>query len=134
MERLRFKLEKRLTPSPVMVFIIPLVSVLLALLLGAIFLYFTGQKPLEVYSLMFTDSLGSKYGFTETIVKAIPLALTSLGVALAFKMKLWNIGAEGQLYMGAMAASWLPLTYPTLPIYLMLPGMVMLGMIGRAHV
>src|SRR5665648_775779 len=122
MERLRFKLEKRLTPSPVMVFIIPLVSVLLALILGAIFLYFTGQKPLAVYSLMFTDSFGSKYVFTETIVKAIPFAFTSFAVPLAFKMKLWNIGEEGQVYMGAMGASWLPLTYSALAIYLMLPG------------
>lgn len=130
MNRLTFKLEKRLTPSPVMVFIIPLISVLLALLLGAVFLGLTGEKPLTVYSLMFTDSLGSKYGLTETMVKAIPLMLTSLGVSLAFKMKLWNIGAEGQFYMGAMAASWLPLTHPTLPIYLMLPGMLVLGMIS----
>jgi len=128
MDRLTFKLEKRLTPSPVMVFIIPLISVLLALLLGGIFLALTGQKPLDVYLIMFTDSLGSKYGLTETIVKAIPLMLTALGVSLAFKMKLWNIGAEGQLYMGAMGASWLPLTYPTLPVYVMIPGMVVLGM------
>lgn len=128
MDRLTFKLEKRLTPSPVMVFIIPLISVLLALLLGGIFLSITGQKPLAVYTIMFTDSLGSKYGFTETIVKAIPLMLTALGVSVAFKMKLWNIGAEGQLYMGAMGASWLPLTFPTLPVYFMLPGMVVLGM------
>ena len=128
MDRLAFKLEKRLTPSPVMVFIIPLISVLLALLLGGIFLSLTGQKPLAVYAIMFTDSLGSKYGLTETVVKAIPLMLTALGVSLAFKMKLWNIGAEGQLYMGAMGASWLPLTFPTLPGYFMIPGMVVLGM------
>lgn len=130
MNRLTFKLEKRLTPSPVMVYIIPLISVLLALLLGGIFLVLTGEKPLDVYSLMFVDSLGSKYGLTETMVKAIPLMLTSLGVSLAFKMKLWNIGAEGQLYMGAMAASWLPLTIPSLPAYIMLPGMLILGMIA----
>ena len=130
MNRLTFKLEKRLTPSPVMAFIIPLISVLLALLLGGIFLAFTGEKPLTIYLLMFEDSLGSKYGLTETMVKAIPLMLTSLGVSLAFKMKLWNIGAEGQLYMGAMGAAWLPLTFPSLPVYLMLPGMVVLGMIA----
>lgn len=130
MSRLKFKLEKRLTPSPVMVFIIPLISVLLALLLGAIFLALTGEKPMAVYKIMFMDSLGSKYGLTETMVKAIPLMLTSLAVSLAFKMKLWNIGAEGQLYMGAMGATWLPLTFPSLPIYFMLPGMMVLGMIA----
>lgn len=128
MNRLTFKLEKRLAPSPVMVIIIPLISVLLALSLGAVFLSLTGQKPQHVYSIMFGESLGSKYGLTETMVKAIPLMLTSLGVSLAFKMQLWNIGAEGQLYMGAFGATWLPLTYPNLPAYLMLPGMVVLGM------
>ncbi|MDP4126464.1 MAG: ABC transporter permease [Bacillota bacterium] len=128
MNRLTVKLEKRLTPSPVMAFIIPFISVILALLLGAIFLSLTGQKPLDVYATMFGETLGSKYGLTETMVKAIPLMLTSLGVSLAFKMQLWNIGAEGQLYMGAFGASWLPLTFPTLPIYLMLPGMILLGM------
>jgi len=130
MNRLTFKLEKRLAPSPVMVFIIPVISVLLALLLGGVFLVLTGEEPLTIYKLMFEDSLGSKYGLTETMVKAIPLMLTSLGVSLAFKMKLWNIGAEGQFYMGAMAATWLPLTYPSLPVYFMLPGMIMLGMIA----
>ncbi len=128
MNRLAFKLEKRLNPSPAMIAIVPLISVLLALLLGAIFLSLTGQNPLAVYATMFGEALGSKYGFTETLVKAIPLMLSALGISIAFKMQLWNIGAEGQLYMGALAATWLPLTYPNLPAYLMLPGMAMLAM------
>ncbi|MDI6880582.1 MAG: ABC transporter permease, partial [Desulfitobacteriaceae bacterium] len=98
MNRLAFKLEKRLNPSPAMIAIVPLISVLLALLLGAIFLSLTGQNPLAVYATMFGEALGSKYGFTETLVKAIPLMLSALGISIAFKMQLWNIGAEGQLY------------------------------------
>lgn len=128
MSRLTFNLEKRLNPSPVMVITVPFISVLLALMLGAVFLSLTGENPLAVYATMFGEALGSKYGISETIVKAIPLMLSALGISVAFKMQLWNIGAEGQLYMGALAATWLPLTYPNLPGYLMLPGMALLGM------
>ena len=76
---------------------------------------------------MFSGALGSEYGISETIVKMIPLAMCGLGIAIAFRMQIWNIGAEGQFYMGACAASWLPLTYPDLPSMIMLPGMLLLG-------
>ena len=130
MNRLAFKLEKRLEPSPTMVFIVPFLSVLLALLLGAIFLTLTGENPITVYQTMFGQALGSKYGISETFVKAIPLMLCALGISVAFKMRLWNIGAEGQLYMGSLAATWLPLHYPDLPAMLMIPGMILLGMLA----
>lgn len=120
-------LEKRATPSPVMVLIIPLVSVLCALFFGAVFLYITGQDALKVYGLMFSGAFGSYYGISETIVKAIPIALCGLGISIAFRMQLWNIGAEGQLYMGAFAASWVPLTFPDMPALVALPLMLLLG-------
>jgi len=77
---------------------------------------------------MFSGAFGSAYGLSETIVKAIPIALCALGVSIAFRMQLWNIGAEGQLYMGAFAASWVPLTFPGLPAYIMIPAMIIMGM------
>jgi simple sugar transport system permease protein len=122
------KLEKRLKPSPAMELAIPLVSVLLALFFCAVFLALTGRNPVEVYIAMFGGAFGSAYGLSETAVKAIPLALCALGISLAFRMQLWNIGAEGQFYMGAFAASWVPLTFPGLPSYGMLTAMVVLGM------
>jgi simple sugar transport system permease protein len=122
------KLEKRLAPSSTMTFLVPTVSVVLALLFCAVFLALTGRHPLDLYIAMFGGALGSSYGLAETAVKAIPLALCGLGISLAFRMQLWNIGAEGQFYMGAFAATWLPLTYPDLPAWLMLPGMVLLGL------
>lgn len=122
------KLEKRLKPSATMQYVNPLLSILLALILCAVFLALTGRDPIEVYMAMFGGAFGSAYGLSETTVKAIPLALCALGIALAFRMQLWNIGAEGQFYMGAFAASWLPLTFPALPAAIMLPCMVLLGM------
>lgn len=124
------KLEKRLNPSTAMNVIVPLLSILAAFLVGAVFLLLTDRDPLEVYSAMFKGALGSQYGLAETVVKAIPLMLCALGISAAFRMQLWNIGAEGQFYMGAFAASWLPLTFPQTPMLLMLPGMVVLGCIG----
>ncbi len=124
------KFEKRLNPSTAMNVIVPLLSILAAFLVGAVFLLLTDRDPLEVYNAMFKGALGSQYGLSETVVKAIPLMLCALGISAAFRMQLWNIGAEGQFYMGAFAASWLPLTFPQTPMLLMLPGMVVLGCIG----
>lgn len=119
--------DKRLQPSPVTAVTVPIVAVILALGLGAVFLAFTGFNPFEVYRSMLYGAVGTKYGFSETIVKAIPLMLTGLGVSVAFRMLLWNIGAEGQLYMGAFGASWVALTFPDLPFYIMLPAMFAAG-------
>jgi simple sugar transport system permease protein len=100
------------------------------LVVGAVFLLLTDRDPVEVYAAMFNGALGSRYGLAETVVKAIPLMLCALGISAAFRMQLWNIGAEGQFYMGAFAASWLPLTFPELPMLLMLPGMLLAGCLG----
>lgn len=121
------KLEKRLNPSAAMNVLIPLVSLVAAFVVGAVFLLLTDRDPVEVYAAMFNGALGSRYGLSETVVKAIPLMLCGLGISAAFRMQLWNIGAEGQFYMGAFAASWLPLTFPELPMLLMLPGMLLAG-------
>src|SRR3989442_14022851 len=80
---------------------------------------------------MMIRALGSPFAIEQTIIKAIPLMLTGLGVALAFTMGLWNIGAEGQLVAGALAASWLALA-ASLPTLGMLPGVILLGAAGGA--
>ena len=121
------KFEKRLNPSAAMNVAVPLLSLVAALAVCALFLMLTGRDPVTVYGAMFKGALGSQYGLAETVVKAIPLMLCALGISVAFRMQLWNIGAEGQLYMGAFAASWLPLSQPELPTAIMLPGMVILG-------
>ena len=124
---MKLVMEKRLAPSPLMRSLVPVVAAFAALVFCGIFFAVTGRDPFEVYYAMFSGALGSEYGISETIVKMIPLAMCGLGIAIAFRMQIWNIGAEGQFYMGACAASWLPLTYPGLPSMIMLPGMLLLG-------
>jgi len=77
------RFEKRLAPSPAMTVAVPLVSVVLALLFCAVFLALTGRHPFELYAAMASGALGSAYGLSETTVKAIPLMLCGLGVAVA---------------------------------------------------
>lgn len=102
-------------------------AVLVALLLSAVFLSLTGKDAFEVLGAMFQGAFGSSYGISETLVRAIPLVLTGLGVALASRMQLWNIGAEGQFYMGAFAAAGVALTLGQLPAVALLPLMVVAG-------
>jgi len=107
-------------------------SVIGAFVFGAVFLAATGHDPLHAYREMLVGAFGTPYAIEQTLIKAIPLMLTGLGVALAFTMGLWNIGAEGQLALGALAASWLALSAPGLPHAVMLPGLILLGLAGGA--
>ncbi len=82
---------------------------------------------------MWDGAFGNSYALSETLVKAIPLMLAGLAVSLAFRMKLWNIGAEGQLYMGAFAASGIALSMGELSAWLLLPLMLLMGFVaGRS--
>jgi len=85
--------------------LIPIASVVAALALGALFLMLTGNDWIEVYAKMTDAAFGSGRGFAETLVSATPLILTGVAAAIAFKMLVWNIGGEGQLMVGAIAAA-----------------------------
>ncbi|MBO8128905.1 MAG: ABC transporter permease [Peptococcaceae bacterium] len=113
-----------MTPSPVMVVLVPVASIVLALAVCGLFFYLSGKDPGYIYGKMFSGVVGSTYGLTETVVKSIPLMLCGLGVGLAFRMQLWNIGGEGQLYMGAFAATGIALFFPDWPAWVLLPVMV----------
>jgi len=114
-----FKLEKRLQTSRLSFVLILVLSILLALGFGALLLAFAGANPLEAYAAMLQGSFGTAYNRTETLVKATPLIFTGLSVTIAFRMRFWNIGAEGQLVMGGVAAAgtalFLPEVLPFLP-------------------
>lgn len=101
----RILLEKRRETPWWLDVALPGVSVALALGAGALLLLALGVSPWEAYGVMLRGSLGDWYGVGETVVKAIPLATAGLAVALAFRMQVWNIGAEGQIYMGALATA-----------------------------
>jgi ABC-type uncharacterized transport system permease subunit len=127
---MRFQVEKRLETQRWMIFTMPIVSVMLALLLGAVLIYATGHNAFNVYTSMLKGTFGSGYALSETVVKAIPLMLAGLGVGVAMQMNLWNIGAAGQLLMGAFASTWVVLTFPNLPWYLMMPALLLISFIA----
>lgn len=125
-------LSRRLEDSTMVRIMVPLLSVLFALIIGSIILLLYGHAPLPVYQSMLDSAFGTSYGFSETLVKSIPLMLAALAISIAFRMKLWNIGAEGQIYMGAFAASGIALFFGNLPPWLLLPLMVIAGMAAGA--
>lgn len=100
--------------------------------IGIIFL-FAGVNPFYAILEIFKGSFGSAYGFKETLTKAIPLILIGTGLTLAFRAKFWNIGAEGQLLMGAVFSTWTGLTFgDSLPSVVIVPLMFFAGFIGGA--
>ena len=102
------------------------------LAIGVIF-YFCGVDPFFAFKKIFSGSFGSLYGFKETLTKAIPLILIGGGLALAFKAKFWNIGAESQLLMGAIFGTWVGLNWgPSLPAVVIVPLMFLAGFLGGA--
>jgi len=105
-------------------------AIILALLTSAVFIMILNLNPLEVYASLIKGAFGSNYRIKQTIITAIPLVITSLGIAIAFKMKFWNIGGEGQIMMGAFAASFFDLRYPDLPKPILLSLMMIAGMVA----
>src|SRR5450756_2402983 len=96
-------------------------GIFLALATAGVLFALIGYNPFEVFASMLKGSVGSGYNLRETIIRAIPLIVTSFGISLAFRMKFWNIGAEGQIIMGAFAATFFALFTPNLPKALLLP-------------
>jgi simple sugar transport system permease protein len=129
----RVRFERTAAPSPLIGILVPAMSILLALIVGGIVLLATGENPFEVYRVMLNGAFGGKNALAETLVKATPLLLTGLGVAVAFRMQLWNIGAEGQFYFGAIFATGTALfVLPDAPAIVLIPAMVVAGLIGGA--
>lgn len=110
--------------------LVRLCAILLALLTGGVFVAILGYDPLAVYREMISGSLGSRMSIELTAKLTIPLLITSLGVTLAFKMRFWNIGGEGQLIMGGMFASYFALFHADWPGFVLFPVMFLAGILG----
>jgi ABC-type uncharacterized transport system permease subunit len=109
-----------------------LLMILLALIMFGVILLIAGKDPLGSFKDIFSSTLGSPRGFSEVIVSMIPMLITALAVALPFRVGLINIGGEGQLFIGAAFATFGALTFSSLPAWLLLPLMALLGMLGGA--
>lgn len=129
---LSLRLEPRLEVPRWLPYGVPILSLVAALILGMLPMLAQGINPLTGYRDMVFLAFGSAYGISETIMKAVPLMLAGLGVALAFRMLVWNIGAEGQLYMGAFLSCLVAYTWPTAPAWILLPAMIGAGFVGGA--
>ena len=98
------RLEKRSHSSNIALALAPLGAVAFTLVISALLVLWAGAPVGQTYGLLFKGGFGSVFALSETLTRAIPLILTGLAAAVAFKARLFNIGAEGQLYVGALAA------------------------------
>ncbi|MEN9224597.1 MAG: ABC transporter permease [Thermostichus sp. HHBFW_bins_43] len=108
----------------------PLLGAGVALLLGALLIALAGHNPFLAYGVMVQGALGSQRSLTETALRATPLLIIGLGLTIAFRCKVWNIGAEGQYHLGALAGAVVALNMGDQPAGLVLPLMLLAGMAG----
>lgn len=124
---------KRELPPIVVSLAGPVVGGILGLLIGAVLILIAKANPIEIYKSMFVGAFGGERQITETILQTCPLLFIGLGLAAAFRARVWNIGAEGQYYIGALfgglVALYLP---PFLPRPILLVVMLIAGALGGA--
>ena len=108
---------------------LPVLALLATLVLCSGLILLAGAGVVQAYTALFKGAFGSKFNFVETLVKAAPLIFTGLAVAVAFRAKFWNIGAEGQLLAGAMAAAFIG-AREGLPIWSFIPLMIICGFVA----
>ena len=121
---IRLGLEPRLRTPLWLNLVLPVAAVGATLVLCGGLVALAGADVLEAYGVLFASALGSGFSLGETLVKAAPLVLTGLAVAVAFRARFWNIGAEGQLLCGAMAAAFVG-ALEGLPAWSLVPAMLL---------
>lgn len=126
------RFEPRTNPGPVLTYGVPVIAAAIAILLAAIPLALADAPIIKAYGLMITGAYGSVFSISEMLTRATPLILTGLAAAIAFRAKLWNIGAEGQLYMGAMAAIAIGSGAIDGPSWVMIPIIMIAGAVAGA--
>ncbi|HCH24990.1 MAG TPA: sugar ABC transporter permease [Oceanospirillaceae bacterium] len=125
-------LEKRAQASRLMHIASPLLAISLTVLLGGVVFVAMGQPPLTALYIYFIDPLTNLWSIEEVLVKAAPLVLIGVGLAVTFRANVWNIGAEGQLTAGAMLGALIPIFFAEWQSPLGLLAMLILGMLGGA--
>lgn len=110
----------------------PIISALLAIAVGSIIIWTSGYDPLAAFAALFKGSFGSPKAVGDTLLKSTPLILTGLAVAYGFRAGLFNIGAEGQLFMGGLAATALGLALGGASWWISVPLMLLAAMLAGA--
>ncbi len=126
-----FRIERRSDPSALWVLGISLVAIAGAFVVAGVIFWAYGVNPLRAYALILQGTLGDARGIAEVLRRTIPLLLVGVGLVLAFRAQFYNIGAEGQLLAGAVAASGLALFVP-IPAPWLLPAMLIAGFLAGA--
>lgn len=128
-----FELEARPEPSAAMRYASPLIAVALTLLGGLVVFLALGRDPFQGFAVFFLKPLDDLYGISELLLKATPLALIAIGLAVGFRANVWNIGAEGQYMLGAVGASGVALyLHGVENSWVVLPAMLVAGAAGGA--
>jgi simple sugar transport system permease protein len=109
---------------------LPIISLILAAIIAGVVLAVSGHNPIATYGQIYAASFTSTGALTATFVYATPLLFTGLAVAIAFRMQVWNIGGEGQLYMGAVGASGVGLVLGSWPRPLLIVAMMIGGVVA----
>jgi simple sugar transport system permease protein len=128
----RLRLLRRATPSSAMQFLSPLLAVALTLVCGLAILLMLGQPPLRAFHALFIEPVSTMNGVSELLLTASPLCLIALGLAIGFRANVWNIGAEGQLYLGGICATGIAIHWQNEWGMWTLPAMLAAGTAGGA--
>ena len=118
--------------SGLMNFFVPIISIVLTLITGSIIFVLLGFDPVYALYTFFISPISSTYGISELFVKATPLALIAIGLSYCFKNNIYNIGAEGQLTMGAIFGGGIGILFHDTNAFWLLPLMIFGGAIGGA--
>lgn len=129
---IRVQLERRAQQSPLFSALSPLIAIAITALIGALMFAALGKSPTAALYSYFIEPLTEMWSIHELLIKATPLILIALGLTVCFASNNWNIGAEGQFAIGAVAGSILPVLMPDLRGPLILPAMMLCGMVGGA--
>ncbi|MBI2312643.1 MAG: ABC transporter permease [Betaproteobacteria bacterium] len=127
---MRLKLEARAEPSPLMGYLSPLLAAGLTIIAGFILFSVLGKNPLQAFYTFFVHPIRDLNGIAELLLKASPLMLIAVGLACGYRANVWNIGAEGQLVLGAIFAGGVALYFYGSDSKFVLPMMVVAGAIG----
>ncbi len=112
--------------------LVPFLGVIAALAISAVVLLMLKTNPLVAYSAMLQGAFGSISGLSQSLVKATPLLLVGLGVCIAFRASVINVGGEGQIILGSIAGTWMALSFPDLPSAILVPACMTVGFIAGA--